>query len=457
MYGLLEKINAVIWGPATLALFIGTGIFLLIRLKGLPVLNIGYAVKLLFKRERKDKNSGDISSFQSLMTSLAACIGTGNIAGVASAMVLGGPGALIWMNISTLLGLSTIFTESLLSVIYRRKNKNGEMSGGPMYVMTDGIGGKTGRIMAVVFSVFAVGASFGIGNMTQSNTVAEALFDTWRLPSGVTGIMMTAVTFLVIVGGIKSIGKFCGIFVPVAAIFYIGCCLAVILCNTAHLKEGLSEMFSMAFSVKSVAGGFGGAVTASIFSAVKWGVARGVFSNEAGLGSAPIAAAAAKTNQPVRQAYIQMTGPVFDTMIMCTLTGLAVAASGVLGMSDENGVLYSGVALTMRAFETVLGEAGKYVITFGIVGFAVPTVVGWAYYGEKTLEFLTSNSAALWGYRIVYSLAAFFGAVKPLEIIWGLADAMNGLMALPNLIAILLLSSQARDFCLNYQKNRNNS
>lgn len=457
MLELLDKINAVIWGPATLALFMGTGIFLLLRLKGLPVLNIGYAIKLLLKKEKRDKNPGDISSFQSLMTSLAACIGTGNIAGVASAMILGGPGALIWMNISTLLGLSTIFTESLLSMLYRRKNKKGEMSGGPMYVMVDGIGGKTGYIMAAAFSVFAVCASFGIGNMTQSNTVAEALFDTWKFPSYVTGIIMAAVTFFVIVGGVKSIGKFCGVFVPAAAIFYIGCCLAVILCNTAHLKEGLAEMFSMAFSVRSVTGGFGGAVTASMFSAMKWGVARGVFSNEAGLGSAPIAAAAAKTGHPVRQAYIQMTGPVFDTMVMCTLTGLAVAASGVLGMNNENGVMYNGVALTMKAFETVLGEAGKYVITFGIVGFAVPTVLGWAYYGEKALEFLTSSSAVLWGYRAVYSFAAFLGAVKPLEIIWGFADAMNGLMALPNLICIVMLSNKARYFCLNYQKTQNNS
>ena len=421
-----NAVNAVLWGPATLLLFMGTGFFLMCRLKWLPLRKVFYAVRLLIhsaalNKDGKDKAAGDISAFQSLMTSLAACIGTGNIAGVASAMVLGGPGALVWMNISALLGLSSIFTESLLAIMYRRKNKNNEMSGGPMYVMADGIGGCPGRLMAAAFSIFTVGASFGIGNMTQSNTAAGALKLAWQLPEQITGIAMAALTLLVIVGGIQSVGKFCGIFVPVSAVIYTGACLLVIVCHADGLLDGLK--------------------------AIKWGVARGVFSNEAGLGSAPIAAAAARCNHPVHQAYIQMTGPVFDTVVMCTLTGLAICASGCLGTAGADGVLYDGAALTAAAFATVLGPAADDVICAAMIGFAMPTIIGWAYYGEKALEYMTDKKAVLWAYKIAYSGAVFLGAIKPAALIWAFSDMMNGLMALPNLLTLILLGGQAANYC----------
>lgn len=447
-----NAVNAVLWGPATLLLFMGTGFFLMCRLKWLPLRKAFYAVRLLIhsaalNKDGKDKAAGDISAFQSLMTSLAACIGTGNIAGVASAMVLGGPGALVWMNISALLGLSSIFTESLLAIMYRRKNKNNEMSGGPMYVMADGIGGCPGRLMAAAFSIFTVGASFGIGNMTQSNTAAGALKLAWQLPEQITGIAMAALTLLVIVGGIQSVGKFCGIFVPVSAVIYTGACLLVIVCHADGLLDGLKEMFCMAFSLRACAGGFCGTAAAGLFKAIKWGVARGVFSNEAGLGSAPIAAAAARCNHPVHQAYIQMTGPVFDTVVMCTLTGLAICASGCLGTAGADGVLYDGAALTAAAFATVLGPAADDVICAAMIGFAMPTIIGWAYYGEKALEYMTDKKAVLWAYKIAYSGAVFLGAIKPAALIWAFSDMMNGLMALPNLLTLILLGGQAANYC----------
>lgn len=443
MLDILNRINSVLWGPATLVLFMGTGVFLMCRLQWLPLRKIFYAMKLLVHSGKKD-TQGDISGFQSLMTSLAACIGTGNIAGVASAMVLGGPGALVWMNISALLGLSTIFSETLLTMLYRRKNKNKEMSGGPMYVMADGIGGCAGKVMAAAFSVFAVGASFGIGNMTQSNTAAAALFSAWRFPKALTGAAMALLTMAVIVGGIKSIGKFCGFFIPAAAVIYTGCAAAVIIANKDNVMPGICQMLKMAFSPTAFAGGLGGTVTISLFQTVKWGVARGVFSNESGLGSAPIAAAAARCENPVHQAYIQMTGPIFDTVIMCTVTGLAIAASGVLETFSESSLMYDGAALTTAAFSTVLGKAAPSIIAAAMAGFALPTIIGWAYYGEKALEYITDKKAAIWVYKIVYSGAVFFGAVKPMAVIWAFSDMMNGLMAIPNLMTVLFFSTKVK-------------
>lgn len=462
MLHLLNAINSVLWGPATLVLFMGTGLFLMCRLRFLPLRKIFYAIKLLVYSGKEDmytgqKSSvrGDISGFQSLMTSLAACIGTGNIAGVASALVLGGPGALVWLNISALLGLSTIFSESLLAMLYRRENKNKEMSGGPMYVMADGIGGCTGRIMAAAFSVFAVGASFGIGNMTQSNTAAAALFSAWHLPKVLTGAAMALLTMAVIVGGVKSVGKFCGVFVPAAAVIYTGCAAAVIIGNRSHLIPSLVTMLEMAFSPQACAGGLGGTLTISLFQAVKWGVARGVFSNESGLGSAPIAAAAARCEKPVDQAYIQMTGPVFDTVIMCTVTGLAIIASGVLETGGE--VLFGGdgAAVTAAAFETVLGSRAKDVIAASMAAFALPTMIGWAYYGEKALEYITDKKTVIWVYKIVYCCAVFFGAVKPVDLIWAFSDMMNVLMALPNLLTLLFLSTHIKNAVQNHEKQMN--
>jgi len=451
---LLENLNRIIWGPVTLCIFLGTGIFYLVSLKFLPWRRLGYALKLVFTPEKqKETENGDISPFASLMTSLGACMGTGNIVGVACAMVLGGPGALVWMCLSAMTGLPTIFAESVLSVRYRKKGCSGGMCGGPMYVMENGIGHLSGRILAVLFSLMTVGASFGIGNMTQANAVAASLAKVWHVPERVTGICLTICVFLVLVGGIKSIGRVCGICVPAASILYMGCAAAVIILNYKNIPDGLNEMLRMAFSVRAVSGGMGGSVTASVFTAMKWGIARGVFSNEAGLGSAPIAAAAAKTDSAVRQGYIHMTSAFLDTVVMCSVTGLAIAASGVLGMKDSSGQLVTGVALTMEAFGTVL-SCGGHILCFGMIFFAFPTLLGWAYYGEQALGYLVPSKRAVFVYRILFCAAAYLGAVKPLQMVWDFSDVMNGLMAVPNLLCLWIMSGKVRESTFEFERNK---
>jgi AGCS family alanine or glycine:cation symporter len=454
---ILSEINSFVWGPVMLTLLVGTGVFLTVRLKFLPWRNLAYAVKEIFKKEEKNKGKdsgkGDISPFQSLMTALAATIGTGNIVGVATAMVLGGPGALIWMWISALFGLSTKYGESVLAVKYRDVNASGEMAGGPMYAMKNGIKTKwLGSTLAVMFSVFAVGASFGIGNMTQANSISTALYNSYSIPQWIVGLTIMILSIVVLLGGIKSIGKVCGIVIPFMAIFYFTATILVILLNIKNVPSGISEMFRMAFSFKSVTGGVGGAITASLLSSMRWGVARGVFSNEAGLGSAPIAAAAAKTDSPSRQGYINMTGTFFDTIIICTVTGLAIASSGALGSVDSSGELISGVNLTIAAFSSALGSYGKLIISIGISLFAFSTILGWEYYGEKSLEFLVRKKSAIKIYRMVYCLVTFVGATTALQVVWDFSDTMNGLMAIPNLICLILLNKDIAVECFDYQK-----
>lgn len=454
MENLLQSINRIIWGPATLVVFLGTGLFFLIKLRFLPWRNLGFALKLVFNPVREGKGSeGDISPFASLMTSLGACMGTGNIVGVACAMVLGGPGALIWMCISAMLGLPTIFAETVLSMRYRQKNVNGQMCGGPMYVMAKGIGGYFGKVLAALFAILTIGASFGIGNMTQSNAVAAAVHNIWHVPESITGILLMAAVFLVLIGGIQCIGSVCSVFVPITSLFYIGCAIAVIVLNYRNIPDGLYEMFQMAFSIKSISGGLGGAITSSAFLAMKWGIARGVFSNEAGLGSAPIAAAAARSDAAAKQGYIHMTGAFLDTVIMCTVTGLAIAASGVLGMKDSSGRLVTGVHLTIKAFDTVLGFGG-YVIVLGMIFFAFPTLIGWAYYGEKALEYLTKSKQMIFWYRIIFCLMIYVGAVKSLQIVWDFADIMNGLMAVPNMLCLWILWREVREECFRFENTK---
>ena len=451
----LTRINSFVWGPVMLILLVGTGVFLTIRLKFLPWRNLGYAIKEIFKKEDKSKDTdkGDISPIQSLMTALAATIGTGNIVGVATAMVLGGPGALVWMWISALFGLSTKYGESVLAIKYRETNSVGEMSGGPMYAMKNGIKIKwLGKILAIMFSLFAVLASFGIGNMTQANSISTALYDSYAIPKWIVGLIIMVLAITVLLGGIKSIGKVCGVVVPFMAVIYFLATALVILFNIKNLPSGISEMFTMAFSVKSVAGGVGGTITASILSSMRWGVARGVFSNEAGLGSAPIVAAAAKTDCPSRQGYVNMTGTFFDTIIICTVTGLAIAASGVLGSVDANGEVITGVNLTINAFSTLFGNYGKAVVSIGITLFAFSTILGWEYYGEKSLEFLIRKESAVKVYRIIFSLVTFIGATTSLQMVWDFSDTMNGLMAIPNLICLILLHNNIAEECFDFQE-----
>ncbi len=449
---LMADINNFVWGPVMLALLVGTGVFLTVRLHFLPWRNLVYAIRMIFRH--RDEHEGDISPFQSLMTALSATVGTGNIVGVATAMVLGGPGALVWMWISAAFGMSTKYAESVLAVKYRETNSVGEMSGGPMYAMKYGIKNKfAGRALAFLFALFVTLASFGIGNMTQANSIAAALSHSYGVPSYVTGAVIMVLALAVLIRGIRSIGKVSSVVVPAMAAFYFVTAGIVIVVNIAAVPAGIVEMFRMAFSFDSVAGGVGGSIVASMLTSMRWGVARGVFSNEAGLGSAPIAAAAARTDHASRQGYVNMTGTFFDTMIVCMLTGLVICSSGVLGtINPATGELYSGAELTIAAFSTVFGDYGKLIISISLSLFAFSTILGWEYYGEKALEYLIKKRPVIMGYRILFSLVTFVGATTALEVVWNFSDTMNGLMAIPNLICLLWLNKDIADECFEFQR-----
>lgn len=336
---IVSRVDDFVWGPVMLVLLVGTGIFLTIRLKFRPWRNLGYALKSTLSKEARQttRGEGDVSPFSALTTALAATIGTGNIVGVATAMVAGGPGALVWMWVSACFGLSSKFSECMLAIKYREVNEKGEMSGGPMYTMKKGFKNKkAGAVLGMMFAIFAVIASFGIGNMTQANSISEALNNTFGAPTYIVGIVLTVLSLVIIVGGIKSISKVSSIVVPVMAIFYVIAGLIVIIINIHNIPAGLVMIFKMAFSFDAVGGGLCGAITAALMNAMRYGVARGVFSNEAGMGSAAITAAAATTDDPVRQGYINMTGTFWDTIVVCTITGLCIASSGVLGITDDS-------------------------------------------------------------------------------------------------------------------------
>lgn len=442
---IVSAIDDFVWGPAMLVLLVGTGIFLTIRTKFLPWRNLPYALKSTLSKEARTtkRGTGDVSPFSALTTALAATIGTGNIVGVATAMVSGGPGALVWMWLSAAFGLTSKFSECMLAIKYREVNEQGEMSGGPMYTMKKALKNKTfGTILGWLFAVFAVIASFGIGNMTQGNSIASALHTTFNVPTWITGIVITVLALLIIVGGIKSISKVSSVVVPLMAIFYVICGVIVIIGNISNLPAGIAMIFKMAFSFKAVGGGLCGSIVASMMSAMRFGVARGVFSNEAGMGSAAITAAAATTDNPVRQGYINMTGTFWDTIVVCTITGLAIASSGVLGMVDSAGELVKGSDLTIEAFKTVLGVPGGWLVSIGIALFAFSTILGWEYHGEKAWEYLFGTHKYNMIYRVVFSLVAYVGATQALDLVWNLSDIANALMAIPNLICMLLLSGE---------------
>lgn len=439
----LSAVDTFVWGPVMLILLVGTGVFLTIRTGFLPWRNLGYALKSTLSKEarKKGKGEGDISPFSALTTALAATIGTGNIVGVATAMVSGGPGALVWMWISACFGLTSKFSECMLAIKYREVNEKGEMSGGPMYTMKKAFKHKKfGAFLGWLFALFAVIASFGIGNLTQANSISSSIQTTFHVPVAVTGAVITVLALIIIVGGIKTISKVSSVVVPFMAIFYVIAGLVVIVGNIRQLPEGVAMIFSMAFSVKAVGGGLCGTIVASMMEAMRYGVARGVFSNEAGMGSAAITAAAASTDNPVRQGYINMTGTFFDTIVICTVTGLAVCSSGVLGTTDASGALIEGSALTIAAFRTVLGEFGAWMVTIGIALFAFSTILGWEYHGEKALEYIVKKRSICIAYRVIFSVIAFFGATMSLDLVWNLSDIANALMAIPNLICMLALS-----------------
>lgn len=440
---ILETIDDFVWGPVMLILLVGTGVFLTVRLNFLPWRNLGYALKSVLSKEARTKKrgEGDISPFSALMTALAATIGTGNIVGVATAMVLGGPGALVWMWISACFGLSSKFAECMLAIKYRVVNENGEMSGGPMYTMKHAFKNKkVGNTLGFLFALFTVLASFGIGNLTQANSISTALKETFNIPLWITGVVITILALFIIVGGIKNISKVSQVVVPTMAVFYVIAGIIVILFNIKNLPSGVATIFKMAFSTKAAAGGVGGTIMVSMMQSLRWGVARGVFSNEAGLGSAAITAAAATTDHPVRQGYINMTGTFFDTIVVCTITGLAIASSGVLGAVDASGELVTGSALTIMAFSTALGKFGGILVSIGIALFAFSTIIGWEYHGEKAFEYLVKKPKYCIIYRIIFSLVSYIGATTALKVVWSFSDIMNGLMAIPNLICLLALS-----------------
>lgn len=441
----ISAIDDFVWGPVMLVLLVGTGIYLTFRMRFLTWRNLGYALKRTLSKEARTKSrgEGDVSPFSALTTALAATIGTGNIVGVATAMVSGGPGALVWMWISAAFGLTSKFSECMLAIKYREVNEKGEMSGGPMYTMKKGIKNKKlGAVLAWLFAFFAVVASFGIGNMTQGNSISGALKATFNVPTWLSGIIITVFALLIIVGGIKSISKVSSVVVPVMAIFYVICGLIVIIGNISNLPAGLAMIFKMAFSVKAVGGGMCGTIVASMMNAMRYGVARGVFSNETGMGSAAITAAAATTDNPVRQGYINMTGTFWDTIVVCTITGLAIASSGVLGMKDAAGDYLTGSDITIAAFKTVLGTGGGWLVTIGITLFAFSTILGWEYHGEKAFEYLLGTHRFNMVYRVIFSLVAYIGCTQTLSLVWNFSDIANALMAIPNLICMLLLSGE---------------
>ncbi|MGN0402737.1 MAG: alanine/glycine:cation symporter family protein [Acetatifactor sp.] len=467
----IAEIDSFVWGPLLLGLLLGTGVYLSIKLKFLPVRRLkkalGYAVGrdegVLAKEKKngrranagdKKKKSGRVSSFSSLTTELAATIGTGNIVGVSTAMVLGGPGALFWMVLTGIIGMATKLAESSLAVKFRGKNQAGQTAGGPMYVMENAFPNKRmGHFLAIVFSFLAVLASFGMGNMVQANSIADALYVTFRLPRAECGLVFTVLTILVVLGGIGVIGKVTQFLVPFMGILYMLGTVAVILFYWQNIPVAIGGIISAAFCPSAVSGGLFGQVTVTAFDSLRWGVSRGIFSNEAGLGAAGITAAAADTEDPVRQGYISMTGVFLDTLVICTATGLALAASGVLGAVDEKGNPLTGTALTMAAFQSVLGKFGAQFMGICIVLFAFATIVGWAYQGERAFEFLMKGSTKYnIRYRFAYGLATFLGCIFPLEVVWNFSDICNGLMAVPNLICVLALSGMA---CNMIQKREN--
>ncbi|MBY6272846.1 MAG: sodium:alanine symporter family protein [Bacillaceae bacterium] len=423
----VSELNSIVWGPLLLILLVGTGIFLSFRVKFLQVSQLPYALKLAFSKRQDQKSDGDISHFQALMTALSATVGIGNIAGVATAVVSGGPGAVFWMWFAAFFGMATKYGEAVLAVKYRVTNEFGQKSGGPMYYIERGLGWKW---LAVLFALFGtIAAIFGIGNMTQSNSVAEALHKTFGINPWITGFVLAVLTALVIIGGIKSIGRVTAFLVPFMCLFYVFGGLVIILLNIDLLPKAIALIFKEAFTAESVGGGVLG-------TAVRFGIARGLFSNESGLGSAPIAAAAAKTDHPSRQGLVSMTGTFIDTMIVCSITGITLVMSGVYAGVDAG---VDSASLTVKAFDGFLPVFGNTVVTTGLILFAYSTILGWSYYGEKCFAYLFTDRS-IYIYRIIFVLFTFIGSGLSLELIWGIADICNALMAIPNLIALLLLS-----------------
>ena len=443
----LNLLSGIIWGEYLLIPLLAiVGIYLTIGLRAISWRKLPTAFQLLWQgRKETTYIKGDISPFQALMTALSATVGTGNIAGVATAIYFGGPGAIFWMWIIALFGMATKYAEAVLAVSYRETDDLGNYVGGPMYYIRNGLGDNW-RWMATAFAFFAMFAAFGIGNMVQSNSVAHEITATFQIPTWVTGIVMASLAGVVIIGGVKRIAHVAEKLVPFMGIVYVLAALIIVGLNIEKLPGAFTLIINSAFTGSAASGGFAGA---TIWMAVRWGVARGIFSNEAGLGSAPIAHAAAQTNDPVKQGMVAMLGTFIDTLIICSLTAFVIILTG----SWESGL--KGAPMSSLAFSTGLFGHGGYVVTFGLVLFAFTTILGWSYYGERCAEYLFGIRIIM-PYRILWIIAIFIGAVVKLELVWTFADVFNGLMALPNLIALLMLSPIVFSKTRNYF-NHNNS
>lgn len=462
---LLHRLDEIVWGPWLLGLLLGTGIFLMLKLHFLPLRRLGYALRCIVGADGNGKNSkgqssgGNVSPFASLTTELAATIGIGNIVGVATAMVLGGPGAIFWMMAASVPGLALKLVESTLSVKYRERNIQGELVGGPMYTLRKAFPWRrAGKALGGCYALLAVFASFGMGNMTQANSIADACLVTFGIPKAQSGLIFSIITILVILGGIKAIGNVTRVMVPFMGGFYLLGTLLVILHNFANIPQGLMAILVMAFAPEAVTGGILGSLTSTMMltmgKSLRYGVSRGVFSNEAGLGAGGITAAAADTDDYIRQGYISMTGVFFDTIVICLMSGLAFASSGLVGTVTESGELLTGTTLTIAVFSQTFGVWGARFVSVSILLFALATIIAWAYQGEKAFEYLTGGSRLGVWYRFVYALLVLVGAVCSLEVVWDFSDICNGLMAVPNLICVLALSFGKNGICGEIRRGR---
>lgn len=437
--GILQGISSWLWGCPMIIMLLGTHLFLTVRLR-FPQLHLYKALRLSLSKD--DGAKGDVSQFGALATSLAATIGTGNIIGVATAVALGGPGAVFWCWLTGVLGMSTKYAEGLLAVKYRVKNAEGEMTGGPMYALERGLGMKW---LGIVFCVFTAVAAFGIGNTVQANSISLLLDESYSISPHVSGLVMAVLTALVILGGVKGIARVCTALVPFMALFYVLGCIYILFVNHAYLWQSVCLIFDSAFSARAAGSGF---VGTTVMMAARYGIARGLFSNESGLGSAPIVAAAAQTRNPVRQALVSSTGTFWDTVVICALTGL-VLVSSILAYPDID--YTSDAALTKMAFSKI-PYVGTPILSFGIITFAFSTILGWSYYSQKAVEYLGGRRLML-GYRVIWIVLVYVGSVANLSLVWNFADIANALMAIPNLLSLLLLSgvvvSETRKYLWN--------
>lgn len=423
----IDTINGLVWGPIMLTLLLGTGIFLTIGLRGMTITRIPYAFKQLLKG-RKGSGEGEISPFNALMTALSSTVGTGNIAGVATAIGIGGPGALFWMWCTALVGMATKYAEAVLAVNYRETDASGKKVGGPMYYIKNGLGNRW-KPLAFLFALFGALAGFGLANTVQSNTVSQVLFNNFQIPTVASGLVMAFLVALVLLGGIQRIAQVAGKLVPLMTVIYLVSTLLILLLNLSEIPSALVFIVDSAFNGTAATGGFAGA---TVMLALRMGVSRGIFSNESGLGSAPIAHAAAETNSPVRQGTIAMLGTFIDTLIICTMTGLVLVVTDVWNSELQ------GAAMTLQVFDSSLPFGGD-ILSLCIALFAFTTMLGWSYYGERCAQFLLGPKVVL-PFRVLWVIGIFLGTQMSLGLVWKMSDALNGMMAIPNLIALLLLS-----------------